>query len=124
MAPEPNLRLTSVTLNSPDPHALGRFYARLLGWEITTDEPEWVVIRNPEGAIGINVQLESIYARPTWPAQPGEQQMQLHLEIQVQDLDAACAHAAGCGAVMAHYQPQEDVRVHLDPDGHPFCLYL
>jgi hypothetical protein len=29
-----------------------------------------------------------------------------------------------CGATLADYQPQDDVRVHLDPDGHPFCLYL
>ena len=29
-----------------------------------------------------------------------------------------------CGATLADVQPQEDVRVHLDPDGHPFCLYL
>jgi hypothetical protein len=25
---------------------------------------------------------------------------------------------------MAEFQPQEGVRVHFDPDGHPFCLYL
>lgn len=124
MTPTPNLTFASVTLNSPDPQALGRFYARLLGWEITIDEAEWVMLRNPDGGVGINMQREDIYVRPTWPATPGEQQMQLHLEIQVTDLDAACTHARECGAEMADYQPQEDVRVHLDPDGHPFCLYL
>ena len=39
MNPTDNLTLNSVTLNSPNPQALGRFYARLLGWEITTDTP-------------------------------------------------------------------------------------
>ncbi len=39
-------------------------------------------------------------------------------------LEAGCAHARECGATLADYQPQEDVRVQLDPDGHPFCLYL
>jgi Glyoxalase-like domain len=24
----------------------------------------------------------------------------------------------------AEFQPQEDVRVYLDPAGHPFCLYV
>jgi hypothetical protein len=48
----------------------------------------------------------------------------MHLDIAVEDLDAATAHAAAAGAVLAGYQPQDDVRVHLDPAGHPFCLFL
>ena len=40
--------LTIATLSSPDPPALARFYARLLGWEIGTEEPGWVTLRNPE----------------------------------------------------------------------------
>ena len=118
------IRLTGVNLNSPDPSALARFYERLLGWPITVDEPGWVIIRNPDGGIGLNFQEERIYERPVWPAQPGAQQMQMHLEIMVDDLEAASAHAQACGATLADFQPQETVRVHLDPDGHPFCLYL
>ena len=34
------------------------------------------------------------------------------------------AHAVAQGATLAGFQPQEDVRVCLDPAGHPFCLYL
>jgi hypothetical protein len=48
----------------------------------------------------------------------------LHLEIQVDDLEGAVAHAVELGARVADYQPQETVRVLLDPAGHPFCLYL
>jgi catechol 2,3-dioxygenase-like lactoylglutathione lyase family enzyme len=59
-----------------------------------------------------------------WPSKPGEQLMMMHLEIRVADLDAGCAHARACGATLAAFQPQEGVRVHFDPDGHPFCLYL
>ena len=32
--------------------------------------------------------------------------------------------AVEVGAELASYQPQETVRVMLDPAGHPFCLYL
>jgi catechol 2,3-dioxygenase-like lactoylglutathione lyase family enzyme len=116
--------LTAITLNSPDPSALARFYERLLGWTISVDKEGWVVLPNPEGGIGLSFHAEDRYVRPVWPAKPGEQQMQMHLEIRVDDLDAGCAHAAACGATMAEYQPQKDVRVHLDPDGNPFCLYL
>jgi catechol 2,3-dioxygenase-like lactoylglutathione lyase family enzyme len=113
-----------VTLNSPDPSALARFYERLLGWTVTVDEAGWVVLPNPIGGIGLSFQREDIYVRPAWPAKPGEQQMMMHLEIRVDDLAAGCAHAKACGAILADEQPQEDVRVHLDPDGHPFCLYV
>jgi catechol 2,3-dioxygenase-like lactoylglutathione lyase family enzyme len=116
--------LSAITLNSPDPSALARFYARLLGWTITVDSDRWVMLPNPEGGVGLSFQREELYVRPVWPASPGEQQMQMHLEIGVDDLESGCVHAMECGAVLAGFQPQDDVRVHLDPDGHPFCLYL
>jgi hypothetical protein len=50
--------------------------------------------------------------------------MMLHLDIEVDDLAAACAHAEAQGAVAAGFQPQEHVRVYLDPAGHPFCLWV
>jgi hypothetical protein len=61
---------------------------------------------------------------PAWPAGPGDQQMQVHLDIAVEDLAAAGKHAIAAGAVLAEYQPQDDVHVYLDPAGHPFCLAL
>ena len=32
--------------------------------------------------------------------------------------------AIRAGAVLAEFQPQLDVRVMVDPAGHPFCLFL
>lgn len=118
------LTLTTVTLSAPDPAALAEFYARLLGWEITTREPDWVVLRSPDGGLALACQTEPGHVRPVWPAQPGAQQMQAHLEIQVDDLAEAGAHARAVGAVLAEHQPQDDVLVHLDPAGHPFCLWV
>ena len=43
----PALRVTGVVLDTPDPVALGAFYARLLGWPYRTEDPEWVVLRDP-----------------------------------------------------------------------------
>jgi hypothetical protein len=37
---------------------------------------------------------------------------------------AAGAYATATGAVLAEFQPQADVRVYLDPAGHPFCLWV
>ena len=120
----PRLTLSGIVLNSPDPPALARFYAGLLAWEIVDESSEWVKLENPEGGISLSVQIEDIYVRPVWPAAPGEQQMMLHLDILVDDLETAAAHARGCGATLVEHQPQEGVRVHLDPDGHPFCLFV
>jgi catechol 2,3-dioxygenase-like lactoylglutathione lyase family enzyme len=119
-----NPTLTTVNLSAPDPGALARFYQRLLGWEIETEEPDWVTLRDPAGGVGLAFQSESGYARPTWPPRAGAQQMMMHLEIRVDDLESAVAHAVGCGATLADFQPQEDVRVCLDPAGHPFCLWV
>ena len=50
--------------------------------------------------------------------------MMMHLDIYVDDLREAGAHAIALGAVLADFQPQQDVRVYLDPAGHPFCLFV
>lgn len=124
MAQRPSLVLSGVVLDAPDARELGAFYQRLLGWPVIQDEPGWLKLGSPEGGSGLSFQTESDYRRPTWPAGPGDQQMSIHLDIKVSDLAEAGAHAVAAGAVLADYQPQDDVRVYLDPAGHPFCLFL
>ena len=58
-----------------------------------------------------------------WPSAEGGQNATQHLDIWVQDLDAATEWATSVGAVLADIQPQDDVRVLFDPSGHPFCLF-
>ena len=120
----PALRMTHVNLSCPDPRLLAGFYAELLGLAVREESPDWVVLEPTDGGVGLAFQPESGYRRPTWPARPGDQQMMLHLEIAVDDLEAALRRAVSLGATAADVQPQDDVRVCLDPAGHPFCLYL
>jgi catechol 2,3-dioxygenase-like lactoylglutathione lyase family enzyme len=120
----PRLSLSATVLDAPDARELAAFYRRLLGWEVVEDEPDWVVLRAPGSDSALAVQTERAYVRPTWPAGDGDQQMMLHLDFEVDDLAASSAHAVEAGAVVADHQPQADVRVHLDPAGHPFCLFL
>ena len=49
--------------------------------------------------------------------------MQAHLDIGASDLIEGVALAVSRGARVAAYQPQDDVRVMIDPAGHPFCLF-
>src|SRR3712207_6157732 len=119
----PTLTFTAAVLDAPDPVALGEFYGRLLGWPVKVTDPTWVTVR-PETGAGISIQLEENHVRPVWPAKDGDPQMQIHLDIEVDDLSAGVEHAVAAGATLAEFQPQDDVRVFLDPAGHPFCLWI
>jgi len=114
-----------VVLDAPDGLELARFYARLLGWQLFNEGNGGAALAPSEDA-GFNLafETEENYARPVWPTEEGKPQMSMHLDIEVDDLDEAVTFAIGVGAEVASYQPQETVRVMLDPAGHPFCLYL
>jgi catechol 2,3-dioxygenase-like lactoylglutathione lyase family enzyme len=120
---EPRLTLRGIVFGAPNAPALADFYQRLLGWEYVALEQHWVKINPPGGGAGLSFQTEEQYVPPTWPAAPGDQHMMVHLDIGVDDLDAGVAHALAQGATLADHQPQRDVRVCLDPVGHPFCLF-
>jgi hypothetical protein len=114
-----------VALDAPDARALAHFYQRLLDWRIFDESDAWCTLAPSEDA-GYNLafQTEPKYVRPVWPAEDGKPQMSVHLDLEVDDLEQAVAHAVAVGAELAAFQPQDDVRVMLDPAGHPFCLYL
>ena len=119
----PRFTLTAAVLGSPDARQLADFYHRVLGWPIGANEPDWVTLRPPGGGMGLSFQTEADHVPPVWPAGPGDQQMMVHLDIEVDDLATAGAAVVRAGGVLAGFQPQADVRVYLDPAGHPFCLW-
>jgi catechol 2,3-dioxygenase-like lactoylglutathione lyase family enzyme len=121
----PRFTLTAAVLGTPDPRGLARFYQRLLGWPIRDDEDDWATLRPSDGSTGLSFQLETDHVPPVWPPVPGNQQMQQHLDIGVDDLAAACAVAEEAGArpLGRHENADEVVRVYADPAGHPFCLF-
>jgi catechol 2,3-dioxygenase-like lactoylglutathione lyase family enzyme len=111
-------------LDCPDAHALGDFYRKLLGWEVKRTDHDWVLLEPPNGGTHLSFQSEADYVAPVWPEKPGEQQKMIHLDIQVDDLETAGAHALAAGATLAPWQPRDDIRIYLDPAGHPFCLFV
>ncbi|MEW2397852.1 VOC family protein [Streptomyces sp. NPDC046862] len=122
----PNARVSTVVLDAQDAHELAGFYLRLLGYEVRREEPHWVLIGPADGdGVSLAFETEPEYVRPVWPTRnPGDQQMMLHLDIEVDDLEGETARAVAEGAVLADHQPQDDVRVLFDPSGHPFCLWV
>ena len=121
-------RLRGITVDASDARRLAQFYAAVLGWEITaSDGPEWVQLTGPTG-LHLNIQAEPDYERPVWPQQVGRQQKMLHLEIEVDDLGDAVRTTLHAGGTEAPHQPPDRdptrLRIVLDPDGHPFCLFV
>jgi predicted enzyme related to lactoylglutathione lyase len=111
-------RFPSFVIDCPDAHALAAFYGALLDWkaELSTG---WADIRGGDSQC-ISFQQAEPYTPPRWPGQETPQQM--HLDVIVDDLDAAEAAVLELGATRHEYQPGTSFRVFLDPAGHPFCL--
>jgi catechol-2,3-dioxygenase len=113
----PVMGLWAVAIDAPDASALARFYADLLGAEITYDGPEGAFVAG--GGMGLMFQQVSGYNPSQWP-DPSHPQ-QAHLDIAVDDLDVGEARALELGASRLN-GGGERFRVFADPAGHPFCL--
>jgi catechol 2,3-dioxygenase-like lactoylglutathione lyase family enzyme len=142
MAPTHSVTFRTVNLDCDDAHAMARFYGGVLGWTPTAVEPGWVLMRSPdERGTGLSFQQTDGYERPAWPEEPGRQQKMIHLELRVNPagvdadgryteeagraaLEAAVEVALALGGTLAESQFREDLRVVLDPSGHPLCLFL
>ena len=117
------MRIAGTVFSSRRPRELAAFWSRFLDWPMRGDEDGWVVVRPDDVSHGLSFHEDVEHVPPVWPSRPDAQQMMLHLDIGTDDLDAAVAWAVDCGATLATPQPQDGVRVMLDPDGHPFCLF-
>ncbi len=130
MAPHPILDL--VVLDCPDPLRLARFYGDVLGWDLEEgSDTDWATLvppgggvspERPDGRTTLAFQRIDDWVAPTWPG--GAHPQQFHLDLSVEDIDAAEPAVLAAGATVHAQQPSPDggFRVYLDPAGHPFCL--
>jgi catechol 2,3-dioxygenase-like lactoylglutathione lyase family enzyme len=113
----PNMGLFAVTIDAPDATGLAKFYADLLGMEVTYEGPEGALIAGK--GKGVMFQQVDTYTPPQWPDPAYPQQA--HLDIIVEDLDAAQGRALELGATVLD-GTGERFRTLADPAGHPFDL--
>lgn len=112
-------KLGVVVLDCPDPRALAAFYAEVVGGTIE-DQGDWVDLRTPAGT-PLAFQEAPGYVPPVWPSEDGSQQF--HLDLEVEDLDAAEQAVLALGAKPLDTSDRtRTFRVYADPAGHPFCL--
>ncbi len=110
-------QLEMVAFDAPDIATLAAFYAELTGWEITRKEPDWIVLQTSDGR-EIAFQLAPDHVAPQWPGQ--EHPQQFHLDLQVDDTEAAAERAVGLGAT--RLADGANWITLADPAGHPFDL--
>ena len=110
------IKLEGTTLNAPDALALAQFYAELTGG-VVNGTSHWASVTGPNGSISFQ-QVED-FRPPQWPGDD----VRMHLDFLVDDLEATGARALAAGAKLLDYQPNSDhCYVYADPAGHPFCL--
>lgn len=110
--------LKMVTLDSSDAARDAAFWHAVLGWEIAHSGDGYAMLTSP-GGLSLGLGTIPDHQPPAWPNHGTKQ---FHLDLAVDDLDAAAARCVELGATLPAEQPGESWRVLLDPSGHPFCL--
>jgi len=110
--------LMGVMLDCPDAKQLSAFYSELLSKPITYEDAGVAMI-GEDGAQPVMFQQIDDYRAPRWPDPAYPQQ--LHLDVTVDDVDAAEAAVLKIGATSLN-AAGENWRVFADPAGKPFCL--
>ncbi|KGN38032.1 VOC family protein [Knoellia subterranea] len=114
----PVATLKMLTLDSSDASRDAAFWHAVLGWDIAHDADGYAMLTGPDHALGFGTLPD--HEAPGWPNEHGSKQF--HLDLAVDDLDAAAQQCVDLGATLPDEQPGETWRVLLDPSGHPFCL--
>lgn len=115
------ITVQDVAIDCPDGRQLGDFYAAVLGYELAYDGPEGASITGKSG-LALMFQKIAEYHAPRWPDPAYPQQA--HLDIEVDDIEAAEAGVLklGAGKLPGGGGTESGYRVFADPAGHPFCL--
>ncbi len=133
-------RVRQVVLDTTDPRGLAEFYRQLLGYVYRPgDEPpadsaddskgrDWLVLRRPDGDVGLSFQYTEVLPRSTWPDSTVPQQLHLDCTVSTMDeLNEVRRHALTLGATERFdrsHDPDEPLYVFADPAGHPFCVFV
>ena len=115
-----------IVFDAADLAAESAFWASLLGGTVDAEDDWHSVVVDGEWRLGI--QLAPNHVPPEWP--DGAQQQQIHLDLHVDDLQAAHEEVIALGARLLkpaskpadNPDGDEVFAVYADPAGHPFCL--
>jgi hypothetical protein len=115
-----------IVIDAEDIDSESSFWAGLMGGVVHRDDSWHSVVVDGEWVLG--VQRAPDHVQPQWPS--GPQQQQMHLDLHVDDLDAAHALAIRLGGrcLQRPRRPADNpdgdemFAVYASPAGHPFCF--
>lgn len=116
-----SLRWDSIVVDCTDPGPLARWWAELLGWRITFEEPDEVVLEPPEGSPE-DGHTPALLFTPVPEAKTIKNR--LHIDLRPDDHSAEVARAESLGArrVDVGQTGEESWVVLADPEGNEFCI--
>jgi hypothetical protein len=115
------LRWQCVCIDSTDPGPIGHWWAELLGWRVTHEEEDELVLEPPRGSVADGVSPDILFLRVP---EPKTEKVRLHIDLRPDDQAAEVARAEAMGATRVDVGQGPDVTwvVLADPDGNEFCI--
>jgi len=115
-----DVRIQCVVVDAHDCAKVARFWSGVLGWRITDQSDDEVVIEPPEGSPEADVAPDILFVKV-----PDEKivKNRLHLDLRPKDQDVEVERIIGLGARRVDIG-QSDVSwvVLADPEGNEFCV--
>lgn len=115
------IRIQSTCIDARDPGSLGRFWADVLGWRITEEEPDEVALEPPEGSPEDGVVPDLLFLQVP---EGKSVKNRLHIDLRPDDQAAEVARIEALGATRVDVGQGDDVTwvVLADPEGNELCV--
>jgi hypothetical protein len=114
------LRWQCICIDSTEPAPLAHWWAELLGWRVTHEGADEVVLEPPAGSPEDGVSPDILFLKV--PEEKAEK-VRIHLDLRPDDHDAEVARARSLGATPVDIgQGDQTWTVLADPQGNEFCI--
>lgn len=136
----PTPTLSQVVIDTTDARETAEFWRQLLGLvyrpgheppspgEEAVAGRDWLNLRDPDGTPRLAFQQVPSLEPTTWPDHTVPQQLHLDLTVDsVAGLHAAHERVLALGGQLRldrSDDPEEPLRVYVDPAGHTFCIFV
>lgn len=117
------LRIQCLDIDAANPSAQAEFWKEVLGWRITHDDGEEVVIEPLEGSAEDGVVPDILFMRVP---EGKVVKNRLHLDLRPEEQSREIARLEALGATRIDVGQREDASwvVMADPEGNEFCVLM
>jgi predicted enzyme related to lactoylglutathione lyase len=115
------LRWQSVVIDAYDAPALARFWAEVLGWRITLEDPDEIELQPPAGSPEEGLVPDLLFL-PVRDEKTGKNRLHIDLRPENQDEEVRRIEALGATRISVGQGPEATWVVLADPEGNEFCV--